>query len=133
MFGIVRSVGRENKMKIKRFKLKDNITKENLIALGFRNGGSWIKKDAELFLNKCIEYDRYFEYSIGIAFSSDINDWNDFDNVLVMDEDFGQAYYPFYGENYGKDIDDFPALEDVILKYNEFMSGLGIFEEVDNN
>lgn len=117
-------------MKIKRFKLKDNVTRDDLIALGFRNGGSWIKKDAKLFLDKCIEYDGYFEYSIGIAFSSDINDWNDFDNVLVMDEDFGQPYTPFYGENYGKDIDDFPALEDVILKYNVFMSGLGIFEEI---
>jgi hypothetical protein len=121
-------------MKIKRFKLKDNITREDLIALGFRNGGSWIKKDAELFLERCFEYkNTHFEFSVGIAFSSDINDWNDFDNVLVMDEDFGQPYTPFYGDNYGKDIHGFPTLENTILKYNEFMSGLGILEEVDSN
>lgn len=97
----------------------------------FKNGGSWIKEDAKLFLSKCFVFKEFdFEYSIDIAFGSDINDWNDFDNVLVMDEDFGQPYTPFYGENYGKDIDDFPALEDVILKYNVFMSGLGIFEEI---
>ena len=120
-------------MKIKRFKLKDNITKDDLIALKFRNGGSWIKNDAELFLSRCFEDEETeFEYSIGIAFSSNINDWNDFDNVLVMDEDFGQPYTPFYGDNYGKDIDNFPVLEMVIAKYNRFMSSLGIFEEIDS-
>ena len=118
-------------MKIKRFKLKDNVTRDDLIALGFRNGGSWIKKDAELFLSRCFEYkETEFEYSISIAFSSDINDWNDFDNVLVLDEDFCQPYTPFYGYNYGKDITDFPTLENAIFKYNEFMSGLGIFDEI---
>ena len=119
-------------MKIKRFKLKDNITKDNLIALKFRNGGSWIKKDAELCLSKYFEYKKYdFEYSIGIAFSSNINDWNDFDNVLVLDENYCQPYTPFYGDNYGKDIKDFPVLETVIDNYNKFMSSLNIFEEID--
>lgn len=118
-------------MKIKRFKLRDNVTKQELIALGFREGGSWIKKDAELFLSKCFNYKKtHFEYSIGIAFSSDISVWNDFDNVIVLDEDFCQPYTPFYGDNYGKDITNFSTLENVIGKYNEFMSGLGIFEEV---
>ena len=118
-------------MKIKRFKLKDNVTRDDLIALGFRNGGSWIKKDAELFLSRCFEYkETEFEYSISIAFSSDINDWNDFNNVLVLDEDFCQPYTPFYEYNYGKDITDFPTLENTIFKYNEFMSGLGIFDEI---
>ena len=118
-------------MRIKRFKLKDNITKEELISLGFKSGGSWIKKDAELFLSKYFYYkEAHFEYSIGIAFSHDINDWNDFDNVLILDEDFCQPYTPFYGDNYGEEIKDFPALENVIFKYNEFMSGLGIFEEL---
>lgn len=121
-------------MKIKRFKLKDNITKKELISLGFKSGGSWIKKDAELFLSKCFYHkDTHFEYSIGITFSSNINDWNDFDNVLVLDEDFCQPYTPFYGGNFGKDIANFPILENVIIKYNEFMSDLGIFEEIDDN
>ena len=118
-------------MKIKRFKLADGVTKEELLALRFRRGGSWIMKDAELFLSRTF-YNQVtnFEYSIDIAFGSDINDWNDFDNVLVMDEDFGQPYGPFYGENYGKDISDFPELENVILTYNHYMSTLGIFEEI---
>lgn len=120
-------------MKIKRFKLKDHITKEELVSLGFKSGGSWVKKDAKLYLSKFFYYrPTKFEYSISIAFGSDINDWNDFDNVLILDEDFCQPYTPFYGDNYGKDIKDFPTLENVIIEYNEFMSGFGIFEELKN-
>jgi hypothetical protein len=121
-------------VKINRFKIKNNITKNDLIALGFKKGGSWIKKDAELFLSRCFYYkETDFEYSIGIAFGSNINEWNDFDNVLILDEDFCQPYTPFYGDNYGKDITDFPTLENVILSYNEFMKKLNVFDEVKDN
>ena len=121
-------------MKIKRFKLKDGITKEKLVSLGFKDGGSWIKEDSELYLCEYFEDRKIdFEYSINISFSLNINDWDDYDNVLVLDEDFLQPYTPFYYDNYGKDITNFPVLESVIAKYNEFMSGLGIFEEISNN
>jgi hypothetical protein len=113
-------------MKIKRFKLKDNVTKEELIALGFKSGGTWVKKDAELFLCKFFNW-----YSVNIAFSGDINNWNDFDNVLVLDEECGQPYFPFYDDKYyDKEVTRFKALEDVIQNYNEFIGSLGIFEEV---
>lgn len=118
-------------MKIKRFKLKDDVTKEDLLAVGCKDGGTWIRKDAKLFLSRCFYYkETDFEFAIDIAFGPDIHDWNDFDNILVMDEDFGQPYTPFYGDNYGKDIEGFPTLEYAILKYNEFMSGLDILEEI---
>lgn len=118
-------------MKIKRFKLKDHIIKEDLVSLGFKSGGSWVHKDAELFLSRCYDCKKYdFEYSISIAFGPDINDWNDFDNVLILDEAYCQPYTPFYGDNYGQDINDFPVLESVIVNYNDFMSSLGIFEEL---
>lgn len=121
-------------MKIKRFKVKDGVTKEDLIALGFASGGTWVKKDAKLFRCRIFEYTpTHFEYSISIVFGDDINDWNDFDNVLILDEDFCQPYTPFYGDNFGKEIYDFPSLENVIYRYNKFMSELGIFEEVVNN
>ena len=71
-----------------------------------------------------------FEYSINIAFSSNINEWDDFYNILILDEEFLQPYTPFYGDNYGKEITNFPALEGVNKNYNKFMSSLGIFEEV---
>lgn len=118
-------------MKIKRFKLSDDVTREKLIELGAREGGTWVKDDAELFLSKDVYYKPFdFEFSIDIAFTSNIHNWNDFDNVLVIDDDFGQPYTPFYHDNYGKDITGFPALELVIKTYNEYLSSLGIFEEV---
>lgn len=51
-------------MKIKRFKLKDNVTKKDLITLGFKNGGSWVKKDAELCLSVYFEYNDMFEIGL---------------------------------------------------------------------
>lgn len=116
--------------KIKRFKLKDGVTRDDLIALHFRNGGTWIKDNCDLFLSKYFYHKKTrFEYSIGIAFSPDIYDWNDFDNVLVLDEDFGQPYTPFYNR-YGEEVTGFPVLETVINNYNAFISGLGIFEAI---
>ena len=118
-------------MKIKRFKLREGVTKDELMALGFKPGGSWIKKDAELFLGKCFYYKpTNFEYSIDIAFGSNIQDWDDFNNVLVLDDDFGQPYTSFYGKNYGKNVVGFPTLENVIENYNKFLGGLDIFEEM---
>lgn len=115
-------------MKIKRFKLRDNVTKEDLIALGFEHGGTWVKKDAKLYLSKIFDW-----YSINIAFGKNINNWNDFDNVLVLDEEAGQPHFTFYDERYyGKDVVRFAALEKVIQNYNEFMSSLGILEEIKN-
>lgn len=118
--------------KIKRFKLKDGVTKKQLIALGAETGGTWIKKDAKLYLCKIFEYrPTDFEYSIEIAFSKNINDWNDFDNILILDEDFCQPYTPFYGDNFGKEITNFPSLENVIENYNKWLSSLGIFDEIE--
>lgn len=112
--------------KMKRFKVKDGVTKEDLIALGFREGGTWIKQDAKLFVSKMLNNN----ISINIAFGDNIADWDDFINIDVLDEDWGQPYTPFYGDNYGKEISNFPYLENVIEKYNKVMSELGIFEEI---
>lgn len=118
-------------MKINRYKLKPNITTSDLIALNAREGGIWINKESKLFLSKYFYYKPYeFEFSIGISFKDNIHDWNDFDNILVLDEDFGQPYTPFYGDNFGEDVINFPCLEFVIEKYNEYMNSLGIFEEI---
>lgn len=115
-------------MKIKRFKPKRGVTQTDLLALGFRPGGSWIKDDAQLFLS--VSLNDKCNLSLDIAFGANITEWNDFDNILILDEDICQPYTPFYGENYGKDITDFPALEAVIANYNRQMTDLGIFEEI---
>lgn len=111
-------------MRIKRFKLKDNVTKEQLTKLGFTHGGIWVKTDAKWILWRDFGW-----YSINVVFGENINDWNDFDYVLVLDEDFGQPYIPFY-DSLDKDILDSSTLGGVVENYNKFMSNLDIFEEI---
>lgn len=112
-------------MRIKRYSIRDGTTIEDIKAAGGRDGGTWINKESKLFISKYCEYKpTQFEFSIGIAFKDNLADWNDFDNVLVLDEDFCQPYTPFYGENFGKDITNFPTLENCIEQYNQFMDSL---------
>lgn len=118
-------------MKAKSYKLKYVPTAEQLINLGFQMGGTWIKNDAKWYKWTWFEY-KNAELSINICFSDDTSEWNDFDNVLVLDEDFGQPYTAFYFDNYKKDITDFPALEYCIEKYNEFMDSFDFLEEDTN-
>ena len=68
--------------------------------------------------------DSHGDFTIYIGFpdfEEGLAEWDDFSFVLVLDDDFGRPYTPFYGKNYKKDIQDFPCLEFVIEKYNEFM------------
>ena len=120
------------RMKAKSYKLKYTPTEEQLIKeLSARSGGFWIDKNSKLYISKFFELPEYdFEFSIDICFKEDISDWNDFDNVLVLDEDFGQPYTPFYGKNYKKEISNHPCLEYCIEKYNEFMDSFDFLCEV---
>lgn len=81
---------------------------------------------AENKIRKCS-----FEFSIDIGFTDDINYWNDYDNVIVLDEDFLQPYIPFY-TNFENDITDFPCLEKTIETYNKYMNSLDFLEEITN-
>lgn len=117
-------------MKAKSYKMKYTPTEEELIKNGFRDGGSWILKDAVKFKSRIFMW-KDCEFSIEIAFKQDKSDFDDFENVLVMDEDFGQPYTPFYGDNYKKNITNFPALEFVIEKYNDFMDSFDFLEEAE--
>lgn len=56
--------------------------------------------------------------------------FDDFEDTLVLDDDFCQPYTPFYGDNYKKDVKDFPFLEKVIDRYNQVMNSQGVFEVV---
>lgn len=123
-------------MQINRYKLKPNLTKEQLIKYGFHEGGSWINQDAVLCLCKCfiakIKKCK-FEFSIDIAFTEDINIWNDFDNVIVLDEDFCQLYTPFYNylnQEYKKHRDIPEILPLIIKQYNEYMDSLDFLEKI---
>lgn len=123
-------------LKIKRFKLKEGRpTQEDLEKYGFREGGGYLIKDAKWFISKIIRkkdksYQDY-ELSFSMAFQEDLLKFNDFDNILVLDEEFCQPYTPFYGymENNGNK-EPFPFLAWIISEYNEWMSGFDFLEEV---
>ena len=118
-------------MKAKSYKLKYTPTEEQLIKAGARRGGIWINEESVFYITKCFRLPKYdFEFSISIYFKDDIGDWNDFDNVLVLDEDFLQPYTPFYGKNYKKEISNHPCLEYCIEKYNEFMDSIDFLSGV---
>lgn len=112
-------------MKAKSYKLKYIPTAEQLIKLGARPGGTWINQYSDLYISITREFpDSCGDFIISIGFpdfEKGLAEWDDFSFVLVLDDEFGQPYTPFYGKNYKKDIQNFPCLEFVIEKYNEFM------------
>ena len=120
-------------MKINRYKLRDNIKKSDLQKYNVRSGGSWIISDAHKFIDRIFTIGSKrdsCELSLNIAFKKNIYDWNDFDNILVLDERFCQPYTPFYQFLDGE-IDSFPFLDKVIQKYNEIMNSIDLFEKIE--
>lgn len=120
-------------MKVKRYKLKDSVTIEEINTFGVKKGGSWISETATGYIVKFIhrkdrDLNVYLDFAIYICFSNNLSDWNDFDNVLLIDEDFGQPFHSFY-VHYNEEVDNFPVLEKVIAFYNEFMDSLPFLEE----
>ena len=70
------------------------------------------------------------DISVSIAFPEDLRQWNDFDYILVLDENFGQPYTPFYQYMFGEIQEPWPGLIEVINAYNEFMSSFDWLEEI---
>lgn len=121
-------------MKINRYKLRDDITKEYLEDLPYYKKGEaiWIAKDLVGYIPKCIMY-KDLEVDVDIGFKEDIHDWNDFDNIIALDDDFGQLYTPFYKEEYfdkGEEITNFHYLEEFVKRYNKYMDSLPFLERV---
>ena len=121
--------------KIKRFVLKDGRpSNEDLEKYNFKSGGSWINDDSDMYTSyiwreKDKKYQDY-EISFNMCFKKVREDFNDFDNVLVLDEEFGQPYTPFYAYMDRK-IESFTFLNQIISAYNTWMSGFDFLEEVD--
>lgn len=113
-------------MKAKSYKLKYVPTVQQLRDAGFRPGGSWMHENAFMFAERRFAY----ELSVSICFFPDLGVWDDFYNILVLDEEFGQPYTPFYSENYKKDIKGFPVLEYCIRQYNDFLDSFDFLEQV---
>lgn len=108
-------------MKIKRYKLRYGA---NLSSVPRSEYLTYVHPDAVRGLRKGL----VGGIEVVVTFPEDLFDWNDFDFVLVIDEEFGQPYTPFYSYLSGE-IRSFPVLRKVIEKYNEFMSSLPFLEE----
>jgi hypothetical protein len=64
-----------------------------------------------------------YEFSFDVAIDlDDLKSWNDFDNLEVIDDDFGQPYYAFFrAQDSGH---SFPFLDMIIKKYENQMNKL---------
>ena len=116
--------------KKKRFILNDNFDIEKLENYGFKSGGWLIKTNLpKYYINGVLLND--IEIHLEIVLKDNKLLFDDQNNVLVIDDNFGQPYTPFYESMYG-----FVFLNEVIDKYNEFMNNLvnkGILKEINNN
>jgi len=108
-----------------RYKIKSKTTIGDVVRENFREGGSWINKDCKLFKTICL----LDSIELNIGFNT-VEDWDDFEYVEVLDDDFCQPYTPFYGDNYGKEICNFKFLQKVVKRYNEEMDKIKFIEKI---
>lgn len=108
--------------KIKRFRLKPDADISSVPKSKYL---SYIHKDCVRRFSKSLGHG----ITLDIGFPEDLSKWNDFDYVLVLDEDFGQPYGPFY-HYMGNKIPAFPALLEIVNAYNREMSKLEYLEEL---
>ena len=104
------------KKKIKGYTLSDNMTINKLKKNGFKED-DFINKipTPKYYYNEFLVYD--IELHIEIAVNSDGTfNFDDIDNIYVIDDNFGQPYYPFYSDNH-----EFGFLNKVIFRYNQVM------------
>lgn len=109
--------------KIKRFRLKPDA---DVSSVPESPHLSYIHKDCTRGFFKSLGH----EITLNIGFPEDLSKWNDLDYILVLDEDFGQPYGPFYHYMYNQ-IKSFVSLLNVVHAYNEEMSKLEYLEEIN--
>ena len=120
---------------VKRYKMKPNITLEDIQAFakehakkfGFGGAAIWISEDSEHFLSTYINDD----ILLSIGFPKDLQKWDDFDHVMVMDEDFGQPFTPFYKYIDGEIQEPEDFVMHTVDKYNAVMDSLTFLEAIE--
>ncbi len=91
-----------------------------------KGGGSWIYQDAKYVMFIYLDYN----ISIDMAFPENLEKWDDFNYILVMDEFFGQPYTPFYDQMKNQDEIPFPVLQKIIDQYNEALNKCTFLERI---
>ena len=71
------------------------------------------------------------DIEMDIAFPKELEKWDDYEHVLVMDDNIGQPYGPFYSYLRDPAEQPDPFLETIIEKYNEIMDSLPFLEKKD--
>ena len=111
----------------KRYELNNGLTEEELKKAGFRRGG-WMMEVKEPKLQYTTSLIDNIELNIEMSITDGkVLNFDDYNNVYVMDENYGQPYAPFYDSN-----SKVPYLKRVISRYNEEMDKLvkkGILKE----
>lgn len=110
---------------VNRYRVKDGASIEELMSSGFELGYSFVNKNAYCCKHKLFHY-KYLEFSIYASFPKDLTQFDDFDYVLVLDEDFAQPYTPFYN-SFGEYTKQEYVVA-VIEAYNNFMDSIPILE-----
>ena len=109
---------------INRYKLKDDVTMDEILSelkernLPVSEGGKYINDKACYSTWKVL----VDGISINIAFPENPIEWDDYEFVLVMDDDFCQPYTPFYRASI------YPYLLNVVGHFNKFMDSLTFLE-----
>jgi len=115
---------------VNKYKLKDGVTAEDIIRevkakkMTVGQYGRYIHPDVKFSAYKEIVEN----ISVCIGFPEDLSKWDDFNYVLVMDEDFGQPYTPFY--NVEEENKRFAFVMNVVGHYNKLMDSLSFLERV---
>lgn len=115
--------------KVKRYELNDNVTVDMLEKNGFRECGfiDAITKP-KYYYSQYLSLNVYVQIEIAVKNDETLY-FDDYISVSVIEDNFGQPYYPFYDKD-----QDFDYLNSIIDKYNsimdKFMEG-GIFTEIN--
>ena len=109
-----------------RYRVKDGASIEGILSNGFNPGYTFVNKNAYLCKHKLFHY-KDLEFTIYVSFPKDLTQFDDFDYVLVLDEDFAQPYTPFYN-SFGKDVKH-EYVAAVIEAYNNFMNSIPVLEQ----
>lgn len=128
-------------LEIKRYKIKDGININDVVSFHGVEKCDWsfVHKDAKFGMAKYI-YSRKldFEVSIYVTFSENLQEWDDFNYVLVLDDDFGQPYTAFYRRLEQTILPAKQKLSStenkyvdwVVEEYNKFMDSISFLEEI---
>ena len=98
---------------INHYKLNPNISIELLKELGFNDGGwmSNIENPKMMYMTLLSnDIELYIEINI------DTFDFDEYENIFIFDNNFGQPFYPFY-----KESDDSNFVREIRENYNRVM------------